>query len=47
MFAAVVLGLLLAWGAIASAPPLPSVPPKAYDPEKQPLDTCRPPFVSS
>jgi disulfide bond formation protein DsbB len=43
---AIVLGLLLAWGAVASAPPMPAGPTKAYDPEKQPLDTCRPPFRS-
>jgi disulfide bond formation protein DsbB len=41
---AVVLGLLLAWGSVASAPPMPPAPTKAYDPEKQPLDMCRPPF---
>jgi hypothetical protein len=39
--AAVVLGLLLAWGAILSAPPMPTAPAKAYE---QPLDMCRPPF---
>lgn len=39
--AAVVLGLLLAWGAVASAPPMPPVPTKAYE---TPLDVCRPPF---
>jgi hypothetical protein len=39
--AAVVLGLLLAWGAVASAPPMPPVPTKAYE---TPLDMCRPPF---
>lgn len=39
-----VLGLLLAWGSVASAPPMPPAPTKAYDPEKQPLDMCRPPF---
>ena len=41
---ALVLGLLLAWGCIASAPPLPPSPTKPYDPQGQPLDTCRPPF---
>jgi hypothetical protein len=40
----VVVGLLLAWGSVASAPPMPPTPTKAYDPEKQPLDMCRPPF---
>ncbi len=38
---AVLVGLLLAWGAVASAPPMPPVPTKAYD---TPLDICRPPF---
>lgn len=41
---AVVLGLLLAWASVASSPPMPPAPTKAYDPEKQPLDMCRPPF---
>jgi disulfide bond formation protein DsbB len=39
--AAVVLGLLLAWGAVASSPPMPPVPKQAYS---TPLDICRPPF---
>jgi disulfide bond formation protein DsbB len=39
--AASLLGILLAWGAVASAPPLPPAPTKAYT---TPLDTCRPPF---
>jgi disulfide bond formation protein DsbB len=39
--AAVVLGLLLAWGAVASSPPMPPAPTQAYT---TPLDTCRPPF---
>ncbi|SRR6266540_5987307 len=39
--AAVVLGLLLAWGAVASSPPMPPAPAKAYE---TPLDICRPPF---
>jgi hypothetical protein len=38
---AVVLGLLLAWGAVASSPPMPPAPMKAYG---TPLDMCRPPF---
>jgi disulfide bond formation protein DsbB len=42
-FAAVVVGLLLAWGAIVSAPPMPPAPSKAYE---TPLDMCRPPFRS-
>ena len=39
--AAVLVGLLLAWGSVASAPPPPPVPTKAYE---TPLDICRPPF---
>ena len=39
--AAVVVGLLLAWAAVASAPPMPPAPAKAYE---TPLDICRPPF---
>jgi len=39
--AAVVLGLLLAWGAVASSPPMPPAPTQAYT---TPLDICRPPF---
>lgn len=38
---AVVLGLLLAWGAVASSPPMPAAPTKSYT---TPLDICRPPF---
>ena len=41
---AIVFGALLAWGAIASAPPLPPAPKSPYDPIKQPLDMCRPPY---
>jgi disulfide bond formation protein DsbB len=39
--AAVLVGLLLAWGSVASAPPMPPAPTKAYE---TPLDICRPPF---
>jgi hypothetical protein len=39
--AAVVLGLLLAWGAIASSPPMPPAPTQPYTTK---LDICRPPF---
>jgi hypothetical protein len=39
--AAVVLGLLLAWGAVASSPHMPPAPTQAYT---TPLDICRPPF---
>jgi disulfide bond formation protein DsbB len=42
--ALVVLGGLLAWGCVASAPPLPDSPNEPYDPLTQPLDTCRRPF---
>jgi disulfide bond formation protein DsbB len=38
---AVVLGLLLTWGAVASSPPMPPTPTQAYT---TPLDVCRPPF---
>lgn len=44
--AAVVVGALFAWGAIASSPPLPPTPKVPYDSVKQPLDTCRPVFQS-
>ncbi len=40
---AVVLGLLLAWGAVVSAPPMPPTPTKAYE---TPFDMCRPLFHS-
>lgn len=40
----VVVGALMAWASIASAPPLPPTPKTPYDPAKQPLDMCRPPF---
>jgi hypothetical protein len=39
--AAVVLGLLLAWGAVASSPPLQPAPPQGYT---TPFDICRQPF---
>jgi hypothetical protein len=39
--AAVVLGAFLAWGSVASSPPMPPAPTKAYT---TPLDMCRPPF---
>jgi len=38
---AVLVGVLLAWGAVASAPPTPPAPTKAYT---TPLDTFRPPY---
>ncbi|MBL8828913.1 MAG: disulfide bond formation protein B [Planctomycetaceae bacterium] len=41
---AIIVGLVLAWACIASSPPLPPVPTIPYDPIKQPLDMCRPPF---
>jgi disulfide bond formation protein DsbB len=40
--AAIVLGLLLAWGAVASSPPTPPAPSQPY---ATPLDMCRPPFL--
>jgi hypothetical protein len=36
-----IMGGLIAWGSIASAPPLPKAPTKAYE---APFDTCRPPI---
>lgn len=39
--AAVLVGLLLAWASVASAPPMPPAPTKAHE---TPLDICRPPF---
>lgn len=41
LVAGVALGLLLAWAAVLSAPPMPKTPTTAYE---QPLDMCRPPF---
>ncbi len=38
---AVLLGIVLAWGCVASAPPMPPPPTKPYD---NPADVCRPPF---
>jgi len=39
--AAPILGLLLAWGAVVSSPPMPPTPTKAYE---TPLEICRPPY---
>jgi disulfide bond formation protein DsbB len=39
---ALLLGVLLAWGAVASSPPMPPAPTKAYE---APLDVCRQPFI--
>jgi disulfide bond formation protein DsbB len=39
--AALAMGLLLAWGAVVSAPPMPPAPTKAYE---APLEICRPPY---
>lgn len=41
---AIVLGSVMAWLSVASAPPLPPSPTQPYDPIKQPLDMCRPPY---
>lgn len=43
---AVLLGFALAAACVKSSPPLPAVPTAAYNPVKQPLDTCRRPFVA-
>ena len=40
----VLLGVVLAWGCAASAPPMPSAPTQPYD---KPADICRPPFRPS
>lgn len=42
--ASAALGFLLAWGSVASSPPLPPAPSKPYDPETQPLEMCRPKY---
>lgn len=44
LFVAVMLGAVMEGACVKSAPPLPPVPAAAYDPVKQPLDTCRRPF---
>ena len=44
LFVAVMLGAVMVGACVKSAPPLPPVPAAAYDPVKQPLDTCRRPF---
>lgn len=46
LVSAVLLGLVLAAACVKSSPPLPPVPAVAYDPIKQPLDTCRRPFTT-
>lgn len=38
---AILLGALMAWGSVASAPPLPPSPTKAYE---TPMEMCRPPY---
>lgn len=43
LISAALLGAVLAGACVKSSPPLP-VPATAYDPIKQPLDTCRRPF---
>ena len=44
LLSAIVAGGAMAWACVASAPPLPPTPKQPYDPVKQPLDMCRPPF---
>jgi disulfide bond formation protein DsbB len=46
LFGASVLGVLMAAACVKSSPPLPAAPTAPYDPLKQPLDTCRRPFVA-
>jgi disulfide bond formation protein DsbB len=42
MVLGLLLGSLIAWGSVVSAPKLPPVPLKPYPPD--PIDTCRPPY---
>ena len=44
LIGAVILGAVMAAACVKSSPPLPPVPKQPYDPVKQPLDMCRPPF---
>ncbi len=44
LFVAVMLGAVMEGACVKSSLPLPPVPAAAYDPVKQPLDTCRRPF---
>lgn len=46
LVSAVLLGIAMAAACVKSSPPLPPLPTAAYDPVKQPLDTCRRPFVA-
>ncbi|MFO0926077.1 MAG: disulfide bond formation protein B [Gemmataceae bacterium] len=41
-----VVGAAFAWGCIATAPKLRPAPDRPYDAEKEPLNTCRPPYVA-
>ncbi|MHB0958194.1 MAG: disulfide bond formation protein B [Pirellulaceae bacterium] len=40
----IIVGVLMAWGSIASSPPMPPAPTTPYDLDRQPLDMCRPPY---
>lgn len=44
---AILLGALITFGCMRSAPPLPKPPDKAYDSVKQPLVGCRAPYTGS
>ena len=44
LIVAMLVGIVMATACVKSSPPLPPVPAAAYDPVKQPLDTCRRPF---
>jgi disulfide bond formation protein DsbB len=44
LLTAIVVGGITAWASVASSPPLPPIPKQPYDPIKQPLDMCRPPY---
>lgn len=47
LIGAMLLGVVMAAACVKSSPPLPAAPTAPYDPLKQPLDTCRRPFVAS
>lgn len=46
LIGAVILGIVMAAACVKSSPPLPPVPAAPYDSAKQPLDTCRRPFIA-
>jgi disulfide bond formation protein DsbB len=44
LLGALLLGAAMAWGCVASSPPIPKPPDKPYDPINEPLIICRPPY---